>query len=661
MASDRLRPEIVDVPYASDLHKHVLAAVKQRVKMSKDKFASVFSRYALDEEAYRAYVKPSDNDKQREHLRTQGKPQFTTVYVPYTLSILWAVHTYWSSVFLGRNPIWQIVARHAEPHDKVMAIEAMMDYQVYSGKHLVPYYLWLMDAGKYGRGILGLYWAEEYTNTTKVEEVPITFLGLPVVGKTKKVKSTYKIPGYSGNKVFNVRPQDWLPDPRVPTHRFQDGEFCGRQVEVGWNTILRRKSEGRYYNVDELRLKSKGAAGSDRDQGSSTLILPELMDTLYDSSGDTAGGKTKSFVELTEMCIELIPGDWRLGKSTAPEKYMFTLGNGDVILSCQALGELHDQFPFAVLELEVEGYSLNKRSMFEIGEPLNNTLSWLFNSHMYNVRKAMNDMLLVDPSRFVMKDLTDPNAGKLVRVKPEYYGQDVSLGVKQLQITDITRGHMQDAQAVAEMLMRMLGANDSIMGQLAPGGRKTATEVRTSSTMGVNRQKTTCEWFSAMGFQPLADMMIQATQQHYTGDLQFRIAGDLLGRMGPMQITAEEIKGQFNFVPVDGTMPVDRFAMASLWKELLLGMKNFPQIEQQYDLGGIFGWIAQMSGIKNLEQFKIQTVDPAQINQMVQSGNVVPLGGPSGDGGGTTAPTGTQRDFNQIPQSGSIPGVGRAA
>jgi hypothetical protein len=388
------------------------------------------------------------------------------------------------------------------------------------------------------------------------------------------------------------------------------------------------------------------------------------MDTLYNSL-DSGGKKSSGFPEIIELTVEIVPKDWGLGVSTAPEKYIFTIGNDCVILSCQPFGELHDQYPFASIEFEIEGYSLNKRSVFEIGEPLNNTLTWLFNSHMHNVRKTMNDMLFVDPSRFVMKDLTDPGAGKLVRAKPEYYGQDVKLGVHQLQIVDITRAHMQDAQTVAEMLMRTLGANDAIMGMLSPGGRKTATEVRTSSTAGVNRQKTTCEWFGSMGFQPLADMMIASTQQHYSAEMQFKIAGDLLNNMEPMIVTPDMIAGKYNFVAVDGTLPIDRFAMAQVWKELLIGAKNFPEIGMQYDLASIFGWIAQMSGIKNLEQFRIQNVDPAAISQLVQSGNIVPLGGqPGGKPPGGRAPhgpaPGSTRDLTQVPQSGSVGGVGRA-
>lgn len=654
-----LRPEVIKVDHGTELHKQLVTAVKQRLKLSRDKYSDVRSRYALDEEAYRAYIKPTTKDSLREELKRQGKPQFTTIYVPYTLAVLWAAHTYWSSVFLGRTPIWQFTARHAEPHKQVLAVEAVLDYQVYVGRHLVPYYLWLMDAGKYGRGILGTYWADESVITTKIEEQERTFLGVPM-GSTKKVKTTFRVPGYSGNKVYNVRPQDWFPDPRVPPHRFQDGEFCGRIVEVGWNTILRRESEGWYYNVDALRKHLRGARSFDRDPGSSQLTLPEPMDIFTFEGQAPEGKQTKSFVELLEMTIELVPKDWQLGASTAPEKYVFSVGNENVILGIRPLGEIHDQYPFALLEFEMEGYSINKRSMFEIGQPLNDTLTWLFNAHMFNVRKALHDMLFVDPSRFVMKDLTDPNAGKLVRLKPEYYGSDVKLGVHQLQIVDVTRSHMQDAAVVVDMLMRLLGVNDSIMGMLHPGGRKTATEVRTSSSFGINRQKTTCEWYSALGFQPLADMMVKSTQQHFEGERQVRAAGDLLGRMGPMNVTPDLIAGFYDFVPVDGTMPVDRFALANLWKELLLAAQQMPQVAGQYDIAGMFGWIAQMSGIKNLEQFRVQVMAPEAIQNAVRAGNIVPIAGGEGGNRGPTGGGGeAERDFTQVPNAAVGGGVGR--
>lgn len=662
-----LRPEIIHIPYGSEKHRRIVTAIKQRERMSKNEYSQVRRCYSDSEEAYRAYVKPTKNDAEREALRRAGKPQYTTIYVPYTLAILWAAHTYWTSVFLGRNPVWQIIARHAEPHQHVQAVEAMLDYQVYTGGHMVPYYLWLMDAGKYGRGILGSYWAEEYSNVSRIETVEPSLLGKTILGaKPKRRRVTEQVPAYQGMRVYNVRPQDWRPDPRVPSHRFQDGEFCGRFVEVGWNTVIKRHSLGVYFNVKELAGRLKGARSSERDLGSGELILPYGMDTLYTESGGR-GSRGRGFIELLEMTIEIIPSEWELGKSNQPEKYVFTLANDDVLLSVHPLGELHDKFPFSQLEYELEAYSLNKRSMFEIGKPLNDTISWLFNSHMYNVRKVMNDTLFVDPSRYVMKDLqATEQGGKLIRVKPEYYGEDVKSGVHQLQVVDVTREHMKDAEIAANMLMRLLGVNDAIMGMLAEGGRKTATEVRASSSFGVNRQKTICEWYSSQGFQPLADMMIASTQQHYDGEQQFRMAGDLMGQQGALQVTPEMIAGQYNFVPVDGTLPVDKFALANLWKELYMGMREDPVLMQKYDMASIFGWIAQLGGIRNLAQFEIQS--PDDLARQVAAGNIVPIGGEGGGprtGGGGAGPAGggnsrsENRDLTQVPRASAAAGVGR--
>jgi hypothetical protein len=65
-----------------------------------------------------------------------------------------------------------------------------------------------------------------------------------------------------------------------------------------------------------------------------------------------------------------------------------------------------------------------KRSMLEQLKPLNDVLTWLFNSHFYNVRKALNDQFVIDPSRIMMRDALDPEPGRMMRLKPTAYGTD---------------------------------------------------------------------------------------------------------------------------------------------------------------------------------------------------------------------------------------------
>ena len=159
------------------------------------------------------------------------------------------------------------------------------------------------------------------------------------------------------------------------------------------------------------------------------------------------------------------------------------------------------------------------------------------------------------------------------------------------------------------------------------GGRKTATEVRSSTTFGINRLKTQSEWFSATGFTPWSQRLVQNSQQYYTGQQMLRIVGDTARFAGlqTLKVGPSDIQGFFDFVPIDGTLPVDRFAQVSMWANLLAQLRNFPQIAETYDMGRIFGWIAQLGGLRNIEQFRIQVQDDAALQQQAQAGNVVPI------------------------------------
>lgn len=659
-----LDPRVKEIRYDTGVdsqHHRVISAVKQRFMMSRDKMSDRHSKWQEMEDQFQAYIKPTKNDAKRDALRTQGLPQYTTIVIPYSLAMLLTAHTYWSSIFLGRTPIFQYQGRHGEPTQNEQAVEAVMDYQVTVGGNLVPLYIWLMDAGKYGLGVIGSYWDEELCTYTETVEVPSTVLGFRVTGRTKKEQVVRTVKGYAGNRLYNVRPQDFFPDPRVSIHRFQEGEFCGRRTQVGWNTIHRRAQAGRYFNVTELQNHMKQRSG-EWVEGSSRLVLPDSMETHYYGADPTQAQK-RGFVDLLEMGIEVIPRDWQLSPNTSPERWMLTIANDAVVIGCEPMGEHHGKYGFDVLEYEIEGYALSKRSMLEIAEPLNDAMTWLFNSHMFNVRKALNDMLFVDPSRVVMRDILDPNAGKLVRLKPEAYGTDVRTTYSQLQVVDVTQNHLRDSQYLEQMLQRLIGVTDQVMGLMMSGGRRTAAEVRTSTSLGVNRLKTNCEYYSAMGFAPLAAKMLQRTQQFYSGEQYFRVAGDLLRDPTRLQVTPGMIKGQYDYIAVDGTLPVDKFALANLWKELLAGMRDFG-LGAMYDIPGIFNWVAQMAGAKNFERFRLQVAPDQQLAAQAAAGNVIPIGG-GGGGAGQSQPGagagGGQAPNRAVQAPGIVGGVGRVS
>ena len=637
--------QTLNLKHNSPQARRLLTAVQDRVTASKKAFSRMHNKWRMAEEEAIAYLPEQEIDRKYRRKREQGSPQYTTLKIPYSYGMLMTSHTYWATVFLSRTPINQFTGRHGESQQQVQAVEALMDYQVQVGEQLVPLYMWLLDVGKYGMGVMHVGWADEFSIVSSIEEVPEYFAGVVPTGRTKRQKLPRRVPGYSGNRLTNIRPYDFYPDPRFPVRHFQKGEFCAARLELGFNTIYKRMKQGYYMEDVVQRLRTRdttsggGGTSAERDQGSSQIELPEAQTFFLNDEKSTKRANNILFRGV-ECTIELIPTEWGLGRGSYPEKWVFTVSEDfNLLLGAQPLGANHDRFEFAVLEYEPEGYALTARGVPEIAKPINDTLDWLVNAHMFNTRKALNDQFIVDPQRVEMGDLADPLPGGVIRLKAGAYGDDVRTAITQLPVNDVTRGHLSDLAAITAIGQRAIGISDQLQGLSAPTGRRSATEVRTSTGFGVNRLKTTSEFFSAMGWAPLAQLQLQNTQQYYETEKKFRIVGQLAQEAGKafIDVSPESILGFYDFVPIDGTQPIDRIAQATLWQGLFAQLRNFPQILQQYDMGRIFEWVAQLAGLKNIGQFKVELAPDAQLAAQAEAGNVVPLGA-GGGGSGNPAP-----------------------
>lgn len=641
------------VPKESPLHKKLVKMISSRLKLSQQAQTKKHTAWQKAEDTVLAYVPESDLDAQRRTARdSSGEPKYTTIKLPYTYALIMAAHTYLTSVFFGRSPVHQFSGRHGEGEQQVQALEALIAYQVEVGEMMGPYYLWMYDALKYGVGVVEEYWDNEKVQFSTIEEHPDPTD--PTGQRRVKMQVQVKMPGYDGMRICNVSPWDFFPDPRKPIGRFQQGEFVFVRKYLSWNDVVRRKAQGYFMNTEALTGDVKDFAGTAE---SSQLEKPESNVNLIDDGEERDGGEVRhpAVVPVYEGCVEVIPREWGLGDSDYPEKWMFTItGDLSTVLGAQPHGAMHCKFPYGVLESEVEAYGTWNRGLAEVVEPVQNTLDWLINQHFFNVRAALNNQFILDPTKVVARDAETGGPGFIWRLKPEAYGQDVRTFIHQLPVQDMTRGHVGDMQTMLAIGERVTGINDQILGVLAGGGRKTATEVRTSTGFGVNRQKTVAEYMSATGFTQHAQRMVQMSQQYFSAERKFKIAGSLLKEMGPneqmnfISVGPDAIKGFYDVVPVDGTLPVDRLALANLWKDILLQMRSVPGLVMQFDLGRIFTHIAQLAGIRNLNQFKIEIGSPQSLMQQADAGNIVPLGG--GGRRGPTAPA-------QVPTAGPNPSV----
>lgn len=594
--------------FNSEAHRRVLAGLIGRKNSGCLALNSLYSRWQRDEEQYLGYIKETDVDARNQYAREQGEAEYKTIHIPYNYAMLMAAHTYITSTLFARNPVWQVQGRHGEPALNEMAWEALLDYQVNVGGHMPAYYVWTHDALRYGHGVLGQYWCERYVKSSKMVEKPLSFLGIPVPGTGRPKRETALARGYAGMECFNVKPSQFYWDPRYPAHSFQKGEFCGReyeQNELDLEVLDYATGQPRYFNVKEARDAAHARGMRDANRQSSVMDQPS-QNKLPIESYELA---TRN-LNIDEIMIRLSPKDWGLGKDSMPEKWVFTVVEETVIIEARPLGLYHDMFPYSIVPAEVEGYDRVPRGILYMTEALNETLSWLVNTHFYNVRRALNDQLVVDPSRVMMSDFMGPNPGRLARLKPTAYGSDVRTIVSQIPVADVTRTNVNDMSQIADMMQRILGINDTIMGSINTG-RRTATEVRSSTTFGINRLKTMVEFMSAAAFGPHVQMMMQTTQQMMDYSLKLKVIGDL-PRAGTefVDVSPETIAGFYDMVPIDGTLPVDRLAQVNLWQQMFQSIVKIPQIAQGFDLPGVFSWVAKLGGLRAIDRFRINVLPP---------------------------------------------------
>ncbi len=592
-------------------HAKLLTAILDRVRMSENAMSHHYDRWREAEKYYMLYKKKNEKDYEAIKSFSEGETDYTSVVMPYSYAMLLTAHTYMANVFLNRPAVFQVEGVNGDGVQKEMAMEAMLQYQVKQGEMDVPMFIWLLDVLRYGVGFTGNYWCNEVIPQSFIVEEAEEIDGVPT-GKTKKVLKYRLKEGYKGNKMFNILPFDALPDPRVPYSKLQDGEFFGRKFRISWNELVRREADGVYFNVDQCRSLVGGMRSNDRHHS--------IEDTASGTIGTTTNpkGLKTGEVNAIEMIVEVIPEEWGLSEGKYPEKWVFTIVEKKVIVGCQPLGYLHNRFPYHVLEAEVDGYKQESRGLLEVAKPMNDILTWLFDTHMYNKRQVINNQFVVDPSRIVMKDVQNRKAGKIMRLKPSAYGQDVRSIISQLPVSDVTMQNYQDSQVVEAQMQRSLGINDDITGRSAPSSRRSATEFRGTTSQSANRLANMAYYFSITGWRSLAKCLVSSTQQMYTTEMKVKVAGDNIKGAESITVNPDDISGSFDITPIDGTMPIDRMAQAQFWMQVIQFTASDPELQMQYRRADIFSYMARLAGLKGIDKFKMQVVSDEELTALLK-------------------------------------------
>jgi len=216
------------------------------------------------------------------------------------------------------------------------------------------------------------------------------------------------------------------------------------------------------------------------------------------------------------MYVTIIPKDWKLSNVEVPEKWYFELASDDIIIAANRADHDHGMYPVSVASPEYDGYSITPVSRLEMLSGLQGVLDFEFNSHIANVKKAINDMLIVDPYLVNINDLKDPRPGALIRLRRPAWGRGVDKVVQQLMVQDITRANIADASYITSMMDRTSGADQSMQGSLRQGGPERLTSAEFKGTRGssISRLQHISMIIGMQFMQDIGTMFAVHTQQY---------------------------------------------------------------------------------------------------------------------------------------------------
>ena len=626
-------PNGLDLRPASQDHAKLVKEVYTRALESSREMSKRYDSWKKVDQTLTAYIKLDESEK---NIKSRDSRKPVSIVVPYSYATLETILTYFVSAFL-ENPIFRYEG--AGPEDVIGAIllEKVIEQQTIQFKTALNLHTMFRDGLSYGMGVVTPTWDRKWGWKAVVQDSGFMSALLGRFMSTGKVRGREETILFEGNRLKNIDPYRYLPDPNVPIHDVQQGEFVGWIEQTNYMKLLElEKNDNDIFNVKYL--KGIGAAG--RSQFNKSKSDSGRSDKFGVGSG-YGSDLTTSPIDVIWMYWTLIPKDQKIGTSEYPEKWLIGLAADKVLICAKKLDLNHNMYPVAVCAPDFDGYSTTPVSRLELMYGMQEALDWLFNSHMTNVRKAINDMLIVDPSLVNMADLEDPQPGKLIRMRRSAWGRGVDQAVKQLQVNDITRSHIGDAASIIEYMQRTSAATDSVSGMIRKTGeRVTAQEDKSTRQSALSRLTKAAKITSLQAMQDIGYMFAVHTQQLMSKDLYIKASGtwaDVLkkeyGEQSRLNVTLFDILVDYDVVVKDGSTAVGGDTEG--WIEVFRIMSQQPQMYQNFDMVRIFKHIARIMGAKDINEFvinsgpvsNIQTSiqSTPQIEGQVQQGNMVPI------------------------------------
>lgn len=614
-------------------HDQLRDEIMRRAQNSHSQLSGRHASWQKVDEQLTSYVPLSDYDKLKDGASVQtldpNKP--VSIVMPVSYAVLETLLTHLTASFLDL-PHFKLDGVGGEDVEGAMLLEQVLMVQNAKTGIAANLHTMFRDALVYGIGPVAISWDRKQAFRRTAQETGFfNRLGNFMRTGVERQRETYT--KWEGNVMHNIDPYSYFPDTSVSADEVHRMEYVGYLRNENVNEALsREQTDESYFNarylpfIDgrsifgvDLSARDRDSVQSDHNDGTTNQL-----DTIY-------------------MVITLVPKQWGLGPEEFPVPWLFGLAGDQVIVKAEPLSFDHNEKPMLCYAPDYDGYSAAPISKMESIYGIQHLVNFLYNSHIANVRKAINDMLLVDPELVNINDVLNPSPAKVLRLRKRAWGRGVQGAIEQLKITDITTPHLQEVASLILQAQNFSGATDSLQGaQRRSGERVSATEFEGTQLAALSRLEKAARVAGYQVMTRLGEQMASNTQQFMQEEAWVQLKGrneeDLRAIFGSqlkadedrVRVAPEELLIAYDVLVNDGSLPNQ--GNPQLWSQMFTIIASQPELAQQFDMVRIFKHWARLNGAKSVEDFirssgqvQTQVLENEDVEREAQAGNLVPI------------------------------------
>lgn len=500
-------------------------------------------------------------DKEDEASNRQGLP--TKLTMPMTQAQAMTFVSFAFILLTQNKRFFELMPIGVEDHELREVSESLLERDLAVNQYKQVLFQFLLNVVRFGVGVVKDYW---YVDRRKVH--------FTVESQGTELSAYRDVVKFAGNKICNVSPYKFFPDPAFPIQEFQRGSFVASEDEYSRHELLMMEAQNFVAGIEHVEPFSSEAWGK-RKKSRLSINKPE---------------ESKDTVCITEMQMTLVPADYKddegnkiLGDETFPIKYVIWVANDNRIVRCMPMGYLHDSYTYSVGTFTPDNHELIGQSLAGIVHDMQRVISWLLNSRVAAVSRTIDNRLVVDPSAINMASV-EANA-RVITLKKSAALTGVDRYIQQLPVQDTTGGHVADANNLISLLQLITGVNENAMGQFH-GGRRSATEARSVMQGAAARMKMIVDllWTNALapqGQRLLANLRQSIDQETFSRFVGQEATPDLFAKF---KGAPEDVVQATDFFMFEGTLPSEKAFLAQSLQELLgLVMAN-PQASAMFNM-----------------------------------------------------------------------------